>query len=282
MKKARIGFLGPQGTFTEEALLSNFDIKEKELVSCPTEQEVISAVEKGEVNLGIVPIENSIEGVVNATLDTLTFEANLLIEQEIIAPVHHNLIAHKGTKLKDIKMIISHPQATAQCRKYLAKKLPNVVVEAANSTAESVKKVAERGNHKAAAIGTKLAAELYGLEVIDTNIEDFKGNQTRFVIVGRKPVERTGKDKTSIVCFIYQDRPGSLLQILQEFAYRNINLTKIQSRPTKKALGEYCFWIDMEGHIKDEAVASAIKCLKCKIREVKILGSYPRADRHRV
>ncbi|MDP3013064.1 MAG: prephenate dehydratase, partial [Candidatus Subteraquimicrobiales bacterium] len=183
--------------------------------------------------------------------------------------------------LKDIKMIISHPQATAQCRRYLAQKLSGVVIEAANSTAEAVRKVSLQKDKGIAAIGTRLAAELYGLEIVASNIEDFKDNLTRFVLVGRKATKRTGKDKTSIVCFIYADRPGSLLQILQEFAYRHINLTKIQSRPTKKALGEYCFWIDMEGHIEDEAVASAIKCLKCKTREVKMLGSYPKADRHK-
>ncbi len=274
----KIGYLGPRGTFCQEALLNAIKVDEKDLVPYPTEYDVIMAVEKNEVEQGIIPIENSIEGTVNVTLDTLTFEANLLIEREIISPISHNLITHPGIAFKDISKIISHPQATAQCRQFLTKGLPNVPLMAANSTAEAVKLVAE-GEKSFAAIGTKLAAQIYGLEVLASDIEDYKDNQTRFVLVGRKPTRRTGHDKTSIVCFIYEDRPGMLLQILQEFAYRYINLTKIQSRPTKKALGDYCFWIDLEGHIDDEIVASAIKCLKCKLREVKILGSYPRADK---
>ncbi|MDI6891669.1 MAG: prephenate dehydratase [Actinomycetota bacterium] len=274
----RIGYLGPQGTFTEEALLSAIPLEGKELVSYSTEQEVIYAVERKEADKGIVPIENSIEGSVNVTLDMLTFEASLLIEREIITPIRHYLISSPGMSLKDVSLLISHPQATAQCRGYLAGNLPNIPVVAANSTAEAVKRAAEEGR-TVAAIGTRLAAELNGLVILDSDIQDFKDNKTRFVIVGREAAPRTGNDKTSMVCFIYEDRPGSLLQILQEFAYRYINLTKIQSRPTKKALGDYCFWIDMEGHLEDEAIASAIKCLRCKLRDVKVLGSYPKADK---
>jgi prephenate dehydratase len=272
----RYGFLGPRGTYTEEALLSIAKVKNEELVAFSTEPEVIKAVENGEVDKGIVPIENSIEGSVNATLDVLAFEANIVIEKEVIIPINHHLIARAGLSFEDIKVVVSHPQATAQCRHYLMEKLPGVRIEAANSTAEAVKIVAE-GKDKAAAIGSKLAAKLYGLKILDSAIEDFRDNKTRFIIVGHEPASRTGYDKTSIVCFIYEDRPGSLLQILQEFAYRYINLTKIQSRPTRKALGDYCFFIDLEGHVDDPNVASALKCLKCKIREVKILGSYPRA-----
>lgn len=273
----RTAFLGPRGTFAEEALLGQTSVKEKDLVSYPTVKDVIYAVDKGRVSRGIVPIENSIEGSVNETLDILTFEVNnVVIEQEIIIPITHNLIARTGLKPKDIKVVVSHPQATAQCRSYLARRLPSVPIIAANSTAEAVKRAAEE-NKSMAAIGTKLAAKIYGLAVLGADIGDYKDNQTRFVIVGKKPVPRTGNDKTSIVCFIHENRPGSLLQILQEFAFRYINLTKIQSRPTKKGLGEYCFWIDMEGHLKDEQIADTLKCLKCKLRALKVLGSYPRA-----
>lgn len=272
----KTAFLGPQGTFAEEALLGQTSVKEKDLVSCPTVKDVILAVAKGEVSRGIVPIENSIEGSVNETLDTLTFEVNnVIIEREIIIPITHNLIGRAGLKPKDIKMVVSHPQATAQCRSYLASRLPNTPIVAANSTAEAVKRVAE-GDKSMVAIGTRLAAKIYGLALLGTDIGDYKDNQTRFVIVGKKPAPPTGNDKTSIVCFIHENRPGSLLQILQEFAFRYINLTKIQSRPTKEALGEYCFWIDMEGHLKDEQIADALKCLKCKLRDLKVLGSYPR------
>ncbi|MDO8886823.1 prephenate dehydratase [Candidatus Oleimmundimicrobium sp.] len=275
----KIAFLGPRGTFTEEALLSAVAVKEENLVPYATVYDVIKAIDKSEVKNGIVPIENSIEGSVNATLDVLTFEANnLLIEREIIVPIRHRLIVKPGVGLKDITTVVSHPQAVAQCRKYLAKNLPGIEILAANSTADAVRKVAE-ANHQSAAIGTELAAKLYGLKVLKEDIEDFKDNKTRFVLLGKEPAKRTGKDKTSIVVFIYEDRPGSLLQILQEFAYRYINLTKIQSRPTKKGLGNYCFWIDMEGHVEDEVVSSAIKCLKCKFRVVKVLGSYPAAKK---
>lgn len=273
----KVGFLGPRGTFTEEALLSVMKVDLDDLIPFPTERDVIRAVDKGKVAKGIVPIENSIEGSVNSTLDTLAFEAGSVIEREVVISTRHNLIGRKSTHLEDVSTIISHPQATAQCRKYIHKKLPKATVLAANSTAEAVKQVGE-GTSGMVAIGTALAAQIYSLAVLEEDIEDFKDNKTRFVIVGREPASHSGSDKTSLVCFIYEDRPGSLLQILQEFSYRYINLTKIQSRPTKKGLGSYCFWVDLEGHQEDEPISSAIKCLKCKLRGVKVLGSYPRAD----
>ena len=272
----KVGFLGPRGTFAEEALLSVMKVDFENLIPFPTERDVIRAVDKGKVDKGIVPIENSIEGSVNSTLDSLTFESDSVIEKEIIISTRHNLIGREGMALEDIATVISHPQAIAQCRKYLSHNLPDATIQAASSTAEAVRKAAD-GAENMAAIGTELAGRIYNMEVLESDIEDFRDNRTRFVIVGKESVPRSGNDKTSLVCFIYEDRPGSLLQILQEFAYRYINLTKIQSRPTKKGLGDYCFWIDVEGHIEDETVASAIKCLKCKIREVKVLGSYPQA-----
>ncbi|MBE0447346.1 MAG: prephenate dehydratase [Actinobacteria bacterium] len=277
MQNQRVGFLGPSGTYTEEALLKLLPVDDGDLVPYPTEADVIMAVERGEVGRGMVPIENSIEGSVNVTLDVLAFEVDLFIEREIVIPISHNLVAKPGVKLENITTITSHPQALAQCRNYITDKLPGVNIELASSTAGAVKLVSEQ-NGALAAIGPRLAAQMYGLNILDADIEDFEENQTRFVLVGKEPTPRTGHDKTSIICFIFEDRPGSLLQILQEFAYRHINLTKIQSRPTKKALGDYCFFIDLLGHVEDEAVASALKCLRCKIREVKILGSYPMAN----
>ena len=271
----KVGYLGPQGTFSEEAILSLKSFKEEELIPLATEQDVLRETDKGRVSKGIVPIENSIEGTVNVTLDTLTFETNLLIEREIVTPVKHNLLAPPHLGLTDIARIISHPQATAQCRKFLSKNFPSVAIEAANSTAEAARKAAK--SQDAAAIGTALAAKLYNLRVLASKIQDYKDNQTRFVLVGREAVPPTGRDKTSVVCFIYEDRPGSLLEILQEFAKRDINLTKIQSRPTKESLGEYYFWIDMEGHIEDKQVGAALAVLQEKIRNIKMLGSYPRA-----
>ncbi|MCL5291033.1 MAG: prephenate dehydratase [Actinobacteria bacterium] len=273
----RIGFLGPRGTFTEEALLASVSVDEQGLVPYPTEADVLHAVERGEVEKGIVPIENSIEGSVNATLDVLAFETDLSVEKEIVIPIVHNLIGRRGLALADVARVVSHPQATAQCRLYLAKKLAGVPVIAASSTAEAVKQVAEE-NGSSVAIGPGLAAELYDLSIIDPDIADFEENKTRFVIVGKETPPASGKDKTSIVCFIKEDHPGALLQILNEFAYENINLTKIQSRPTRKALGDYCFFIDIEGHITDRSVETALKFLRYRIREVKVLGSYPRAN----
>ncbi|RJQ31791.1 MAG: prephenate dehydratase [Actinobacteria bacterium] len=271
----KIGYLGPKGSFSEEALLATLKYKEKELVPFPTIGDLITACDKGKVNKALVPVENSIEGSVNITLDTLVFNSSLVIEKEIVNNINHNLIAKKGTKIGDIQKVLSHPQASAQCQQFLTKNLPGVLIEAVNSTSEAVRLASEQDGH-VAAIGTKLAAKLYGLKVLRTDIQDYKDNQTRFLLIGKSKSKRTGRDKTTIACFIYADKPGSLLQILQEFAYRNINLTKIQSRPTKKALGQYYFWIDMEGHISDELVADVIKCLKCKLREVKVLGFYPR------
>ncbi len=274
----KLGFLGPRGTFTEEAALSTMGVGEADMVPYSTEAEVILAAERDEVDRGIVPIENSIEGGVNATMDVLTFETHdLRIEREIVAPVRHHLLARPGVAMADVREIVSHPQATAQCRRYLAEKLPGVQVRAAYSTADAAQQVAEADGGRAA-IGTALAGRLYGLETLDQDIEDYEDNKTRFVVVGKDRPAPTGHDKTSLVCFIYEDRPGSLLMILQEFAFRYINLTKIQSRPTKKALGDYCFWIDFEGHADDETAADALKCLQCKLREVKVLGSYPMAD----
>lgn len=272
----RIGYLGPRGTFTEEALLSVTNIDESSLVPYPTEGEVLHAVERGEVDKGIVPIENSIAGSVNATLDVLSFETDLTIEREVVIPITHNLIGKQGLALSAIEKIVSHPQALAQCRRYLTEKFSGVPAVAASSNAEAVKNVAEMDGNWAA-IGPRLSAELYGLSILEADVADFRENKTRFVLVGSEEMPYSGRDKTSIVCFIAEDHPGALLQILNEFAYENINLTKIQSRPTRKALGDYCFFIDFEGHISSPDVGRALKFLRYRIKEVKVLGSYPMA-----
>lgn len=271
---ARYAFLGPEGTFTEEALLS-LALDDIEPVSRPTIPDVFEAVAAGDADFGIVPIENSIEGSVTATLDMLVFESDLKICGEIVRDIHHALIVAPGLNVEEIELVTSHPQASAQCRKWLARVLPGRPLVAANSTSEAVKRaVSERG---VAAIGTQLAAELHGGDILFDAIEDHKSNKTRFVLIGNEDMPPSGRDKTSLACFIMKDQPGALLQILQEFAYRYLNLTKIQSRPTKERLGDYMFFIEVEGHRTDEQLASAIKCLRCKIAEVKVMGSYPRA-----
>ena len=277
----RIAFLGPLGTFTEEALLSQPDLASAELVPEPSINDVLAVTEAGEVDLGFVAIENAIEGTVNASIDALAFEHDLLIQREVVIPVHQNLLARPGTTLADIKAVLSIPVATAQVRRWLGANLPGVEERAANSTAEAARVVGE-GNHPGtAAIAPAVAAELYGLEIIASAIEDHPENETRFVVVARQGIPApTGHDKTTIVCFQQADRPGSLLAILQEFAARAINLTKIESRPTKQGLGDYCFAIDFEGHVADELVADALRSLHAKAASVKFLGSYPAAGDH--
>lgn len=276
----RLAYLGPPGTFTEEALLSMPAAAAGTLMPLNTVPEVVHAVEAGEADAGLVPIENSIEGSVNVTLDTLAFATDAVqITAEVVRPIRHALLAQMGVSMEQIRTVVSHPHATAQCREYLAHKLPGIPVRAANSTAEAAQIVSDRGPLEPwAAIGTPLAAELYGLEVLESDIEDRLENTTRFVLVGRARPAATGNDKTSVVCFIEKDRPGSLLAILHEFSDRQINLTKLESRPTKERLGEYCFFIDMEGHADEPPVRYAIESLGTKILELKVLGSYPRAD----
>jgi prephenate dehydratase len=274
----RVGFLGPAGTFTEQALLTQPDLGTGDLVPLPSIPDVVAAVQAGDVDLGFVAIENSIEGSVNVTLDTLAFEADLLIQREVVINVQLNLLAPPGTALSDIRQVLSFPHATAQCRGFLARALPGVETVAANSTAEAARVVGEERHAGVAAIGTALAAKLYDLEVVATDIEDHPENQTRFVVLGRSAIPGpTGHDKTTIVIFQHADRPGSLLGILQEFAVRAINLTKLESRPTKRGLGHYCFVVDLEGHIGDELVADCLRNLKSKQADVKFLGSYPAA-----
>lgn len=281
MRDVRLGFLGPAGTFTEQALFTQADLAQAELVPIATIPDVLAATASGDIDAGFVAIENAIEGSVTVTLDVLAFETDLLIQREVVIPVHLCLIGIPGTPLDEIKVVTSFPHATAQCRGFLTEQLPGAVTQAMNSTADAARQVAETRDPHTAAIGTARAAEVYGLEVLANQIEDHPENATRFVVVARDGVPApTGHDKTSIVVFQRADAPGSLLGILQEFAARSINLTKLESRPTKKALGDYCFLIDLEGHISDEVVADALRELMIKQGNVKFLGSYPAAGEH--
>jgi len=277
-----VAFFGPEGTFAEEALLTQADLAARERVAIVGVPDVIAAVESGECEVGFIPIENSIEGSVSITLDTLAFESDVLLQREVDLPISMGLFAKPGTKLGDIKHVLSFPIAAAQCRTFLRKRLPNASFVAANSTGEAAATVARSKRTDQAAIGNPLAAELHGLHVLAREIADHPDNQTRFVVVGRGIPAPTGHDKTTIVCFQRADRPGSLLAMLQEFAARAINLTKIESRPTKKSLGDYCFFIDFEGHVADELVADCLRTIAAKVAHVKYLGSYPvaGADAH--
>ncbi len=271
----RFAFLGPAGTFSEEALLS-LGIEDLEPYACSTIGEVFEAVERGLAEGGIVPIENSVEGSVPATLDALVFDTQLEIQSELVLDIHHQLVVGSDVeKLADVTQVVAHPQASGQCRRWLARNLPGRPVIAANSNAEAVQTAL--AEPKTAAVGPRIAAELYGGRVLEENIEDYAGNQTRFVVIGRGLRSRTGNDKTSLALFLQKDKPGALLMILSEFAYGEINLTKLQSRPTKRALGDYMFFVDLEGHVEDRNVRLALDCLRLKLREVKVLGSYPRS-----
>jgi prephenate dehydratase len=277
----RVGFLGPEGTFTEQALLSQPDLADEELVPMGTFAEILAAADAGEIDLGFVGIENSIEGTVTVTMDALALEHDLLIQREVVLGIQLNLLAPAGVGLADVRRILTFPVAAAQCRSWLADELPGVEVVAANSNAEAARLVAEEADGASAAVAPALAAKIYGLDVLAEGIQDHSENETRFVLVGRDAVPApTGHDKTTIVVFQRTDRAGSLLAILQEFAARAINLTKLESRPTKKQLGDYCFIIDLEGHLGDELVADCLRDLRHKVADIKFLGSYPAAGVH--
>jgi prephenate dehydratase len=276
-----IAYFGPEGTFTEEALLSEPDYAAASLVPQPTITDVLESVRSGRADLGFVPMENAIDGTVRDTLDALVLDFDLLIQREVVLDVHLHLMAPAGTAVGDVREVRSFPVALAQCRRSLAEKLPDAVPVAANSTAEAARQLGEHPVPGAAAIAPRLAAELYGLEILVEDVEDFPGNQTRFVSVARSGIPApTGHDRTSIVCFQHADRPGSLHGILGQFAARNINLTKLESRPTKRGLGDYCFVIDLDGHLADEVVADCLRTLHAELADVKLLGSYAAAGEH--
>ena len=275
-----VGYLGPPGTFAEEALLDLLGpASDADPTPFPTVVDCIEAVASGAVPEALVPIENSIEGAVNQTLDRLALHAGaVVILAEVVLPVRHHLIARAALPPEALRRVISHPQATSQCQRYLRERLPGVEVVAANSTAEAVLTVS-RSDEAWAAIGTLRAADLYGCEVIAADIEDTEDNSTRFVLLGREAAEARGpgRFKTSIICAPPRDRPGALLAILQEFALRAVNLTRLESRPTKTRLGRYVFFIDMEGsRARDLPVDAAITAITEQgVAAVTFLGSYP-------
>ena len=274
----RIGYLGPAGTFTEQALFTQADLCAGELVPMASIPEVLAAATDGSIDAGFVPIENAIEGTVADTQDGLVHTHDLLVQREVVIPVSLHLLAVPGASIHDITTVVSYPHALGQCRSFLDSHTPGATLDATKSTADAARMVAESGDRSMAAIATSRAAELYGLATLAPEIEDHPDNATRFLLVARHRVPApTGHDKTSVVVFQRADTPGSLLGILQEFAVRAVNLTKLESRPTRRGLGDYCFLVDLEGHIHDEVVADALRSLKAKQADVKFLGSYPAA-----
>ncbi|MGH3342591.1 MAG: prephenate dehydratase [Carbonactinosporaceae bacterium] len=279
MPPARYAYLGPEGTFTEAALSCVPAAAGAETVPIASVPGTLDAVRRGDVAGALVPLENSVEGSVSVTLDELATGEPLMVTREVLLPVTFTLVARPGTALGSVRRVITHPHAEAQCRRWLAANLPEVPVEPAFSTAGAAVEVAERDG-TLAAIAAPIAAERYRLAVLAEDIGDNPGAVTRFVLVSRPgpPLSPTGADKTTVVAFILDDHPGALLEILEEFSTRGVNLTRIESRPTGDGLGRYCFSIDCEGHVDDSRVGEALMGLRRMCAEVRFLGSYPRAD----
>jgi prephenate dehydratase len=269
----RIAFLGPVGTYTEEAALQ-YD-PQADLQAFPTIAAVGRAVSSGVTDEGVTPIENSLEGSVTYTLDLLISQSDLSIYKEIVLPIEHYLMAKPETRAPDIQVIFSHPQALAQCRNFLEQCFPNAQQTASLSTVTAVADM-KSSSIPAAAIAPKRAAQLHSVAIIGQNIQDNPNNVTRFVVLSRGDHLPTGRDKTSICFSFHQDAPGVLYDALGEFARRNINLAKIESRPTKESLGQYIFLIDCEGHREDSVLKEALSALSRRVNMLKVLGSYPR------
>lgn len=268
----RIGYLGPAGTFTEQAAL--LYSPDAVMTPYPTITAVGTAVSENAVDVGVVPIENSLEGSVTFTLDLLIAQSGLSIRNEVVIPIAHYLVAAPGVDVQSVEVIYSHPQALAQCRAYLESHFPSVLREASLSTAAAVADM-QTSRVPAAAICPQRATEIYDVQILDQDIQDNTSNQTRFVVLAHADHAPTGHDRTSI-CFSFTvDRPGNLYSTIGEFAERNINLVKIESRPTKQELGRYIFLIDCEGHRHEPEVAAALDGLRRRTDMLKILGSYP-------
>ncbi|MFJ3905111.1 prephenate dehydratase [Streptomyces sp. NPDC090025] len=281
MSATRYTYLGPEGTFTEAALRTLPEAATRELVPMVSVPAALDAVRNGEAAAALVPIENSVEGGVTATLDELASGEPLMIYREVLLPITFALLVRPGTQLSEIKTVTGHPVAQPQVRNWLRSHLPEAVWESAASNADGARLVQE-GRFDAAFAG-EFAAATYGLEPLVTQIHDAENAETRFVLVGRpaRPAAPTGADKTSVVLWLGDDHPGALLELLQEFAVRGVNLMLIQSRPTGAGIGNYCFAVDAEGHIADRRVGEALMGLKRICPNVRFLGSYPRAGASR-
>ncbi len=286
----RAGYFGPEGTYTQEALLADTAGLELDTVPLPTIYDTVMAVHDGLVDTALVPIENSLEGSVNATLDALAMETDdVTIVGEVVQPIRHCLIARTSLELSEIETVVSHPQANAQCARFIRTRLPNARVLAGSSTADAVRLVADHDGPWAA-LGNRLAAERYGCLVLRAGVEDVADNETRFVWLARagaapggpravvSGIAPLGPWKTAIVFWgVGSEAPGWLVACLSEFAERGVNLTRIESRPRKQGLGRYMFFADMEGHEDDSAVTAGLGGLRVRVERLKVLGSYPAA-----
>jgi prephenate dehydratase len=277
----RVGYLGPDGTVSHEALMSAPGAERFELAPQPTLHEAVIAVHEGAVERALVPIENSLEGSVNPTLDAIAFETeDVVIVGELRWPVHLHLVAAGPLELGEIRAVVSHPQASGQCGRFLRESLPGVPVVAARSTADAVRQVSDAFESGAAAIGTRGAADRYGCTLLREDVEDDPGSETRFVWIARAGTEPGPGDvfKTALVFWgAGSSGPGWLVRCLSEFAERGVNLTRIESRPRRQRLGEYMFFLDLDGRADDAGVAAAIEALRSHAEMVRVLGSFPAA-----
>lgn len=278
----RISYLGPAGTYNEEALLGHAEGLEFERFPCATIYDAIRAVESGDAELGLVPFENSIEGTVRTTLDALAFDTeDVSIIGEYDLGIRHNLIAGSSRPIEEIELVLSHPQANAQCARFIRENLPTAEVRSIASTSDAVRQVAADPAKPWAALGSATAAAAYGAEILRSGIEDEPDNVTRFVWIKRGPAgDRPGLDEvpwrtTVVFSELGDDHPGALVEALLEFSDRGVNLTRIESRPLRRGLGRYLFFIDLEGRADEGAPAEALAGLRGKAETVRLLGSYP-------
>ncbi|WP_369200288.1 prephenate dehydratase [Streptomyces sp. PU-14G] len=275
---SRYTYLGPEGTFTEAALHTLPEAATRQLTPMVSVPAALDAVRNGEAQAAFVPIENSVEGGVTATLDELAGGGRLMIYREVLLPIAFALLVRPGTTLEAVKTVTGHPVAQPQVRNWLAAHLPDAVWESAASNADGARLVQE-GRYDAAFAG-EFAAARYGLEPLVTDVHDAENATTRFVLLGRpaRPAAPTGADKTSVVFWLQGDQPGALLEVMHEYASRGVNMMRIESRPTGEGIGQYCFSVDCEGHVEDRRVGDVLMGLKRSCRAVRFLGSYPRAD----
>ena len=275
-------YLGPQGTFSDQAVREFVDAgrldPDYEGLACTSLPEVFEALDRGRADYGVVPIENSLEGPVTTVLDSFAFNSRAEILGELVLDIHQSLLLAPGAGLRDVKTIVSHPQGIGQCRRWIERHLPDAELRLADSTAAAAHMAV--ADASIAGIASSFSASLVGAQVYEEGIEDNINNRTRFVLIGpagtRAP--RTGAGKSTLALFIQSDRSGVLHMILSEFAFAGVNLTMVQSRPTKRDLGEYMFFMDIDGYAEEPAIATALNCLRMKLREVKVIGSYPRAE----
>jgi prephenate dehydratase len=268
----KVGYLGPKGTFSEEASFRYFEGETVEWQTYPSILDVLSGVAEGEIDYGVVPIENSIEGSVNMTVDGLTQHAELFVRAEIVLPIEHQLLVPPGVALADIREVWSHPQALAQCRAYL--RSLGVQVKTFDSTAAAAAEVARSGRRDVAAIGTAWAARHFALTVLGMGLQDVQENRTRFVVVQNGVQEPEAARKTMFQVYLEEDHAGALVHILNVFAAVGINLTRIESRPTRRKLGTYHFFIDVEAGMQEERVRKVVSMMELMGHQVRILGSY--------